>query len=306
MNAGQVRGELLDVRGLHVSYRVRGSGRRGGTVAVDGVSLSVSPEETLGLVGESGSGKTTVARCVAGLLRPKAGTLTLDGRPLGRAGRRSPEARRAVQMVFQDPRSSLNPRMTVASIIAEVWHTHPVTAPEGDRTLALHRLLADMGLDPEVASRRAGDLSGGQCQRVSIARALAVRPRLLVCDEAVSALDVSVQAQILRLLIDLRDRHRLAMLFISHDLGVVHQIADRVAVMRRGVIVEQGATGEVLTAPRHPYTRELLDAALDLADPEPDGGKVRDDDGTVPDHGTVRGDNGAVPDDGTADDKAAV
>ncbi|MFD9868120.1 ABC transporter ATP-binding protein [Streptomyces niveus] len=306
MNTGQGRGELLDVRGLHVSYRGRGSGRRGGTVAVDGVSLSVAPEETLGLVGESGSGKTTVARCVAGLLRPKAGTLTFDGRPLGRAGRRSPEARRAVQMVFQDPRSSLNPRMTVASIIAEVWHTHPVTAPEGDRTLALHRLLADMGLDPEVASRRAGDLSGGQCQRVSIARALAVRPRLLVCDEAVSALDVSVQAQILRLLIDLRDRHRLAMLFISHDLGVVHQIADRVAVMRRGVIVEQGATGEVLTAPRHPYTRELLDAALDLADPVPDGGKVRDDDGTVRDHGTVRGDDGAVPDDGTADDKAAV
>ncbi|MEU0957191.1 ATP-binding cassette domain-containing protein [Streptomyces niveus] len=293
MNAGQVRGELLDVRGLYVSYRGRGSGRRGGTVAVDGVSLSVAPEETLGLVGESGSGKTTVARCVAGLLRPKAGTLTLDGRPLGRAGRRSPESLRAVQMVFQDPRSSLNPRMTVASIIAEVWHTHPVTAPQGDRTVALHRLLADMGLDPEVASRRAGDLSGGQCQRVSIARALAVRPGLLVCDEAVSALDVSVQAQILRLLIDLRHRHRLAMLFISHDLGVVHQIADRVAVMHRGVIVEQGRTGEVLTAPRHPYTRELLDAALDLADP-------------VPDDGTIRDDDGAVPDDGTADDKAAV
>lgn len=274
------KGRLLDVRDLRVSYGGRGIGRRRAAPAVDGVSLSVAPEETLGLVGESGSGKTTVARCVAGLLRPGAGTITLDGRPLGRAGRRSPESRRAVQMVFQDPRSSLNPRMTVASVIAEVWHTHPVTAPDGDRTGALHRLLADMGLDPEVASRRAGDLSGGQCQRVSIARALAVRPRLLVCDEAVSALDVSVQAQILRLLADLRARHRLAMLFISHDLGVVHQIADRVAVMHRGVLVEEGRTGDVLTAPRHAYTRTLLNAALDLDD--------------------------SVPGDGTTDDKAVV
>ncbi|MFF7472829.1 ATP-binding cassette domain-containing protein [Streptomyces sp. NPDC008092] len=267
---------LLDVRDLYVGY----GGRRGGQVAVDGVSLSVAAEETLGLVGESGSGKTTVARCVAGLLRPGAGTVAFEGRPLGRAGHRPPELQRAVQMVFQDPRSSLNPRMTVAAVIGEVWSTHPVTAPEGDRTEALHRLLADMGLDPEVAARRAGDLSGGQCQRVSIARALAVRPRLLVCDEAVSALDVSVQAQILRLLVDLRARHRLAMLFISHDLGVVHQIADRVAVMRRGVIVEEGRTGEVLTAPRHAYTRALLDAALDLDD--------------------------AVPGDGAADGKAVV
>ncbi|MFG2936986.1 ATP-binding cassette domain-containing protein [Streptomyces sp. NPDC048282] len=267
---------LLDVRDLRVRY----GGRRSGQVAVDGVSLSVAPEETLGLVGESGSGKTTVARCVAGLLRPGAGTVTLEGRPLGRAGHRPPELQRAVQMVFQDPRSSLNPRMTVASVLGEVWRTHPVTAPAGDRTEALHRLLADMGLDPEVAARRAGDLSGGQCQRVSIARALAVRPRLLVCDEAVSALDVSVQAQILRLLVDLRARHRLAMLFISHDLGVVHQIADRVAVMRRGVIVEEGRTGEVLTAPRHAYTQALLDAALDLDD--------------------------AVPGDGAADGKAVV
>ncbi|MEV8367557.1 ABC transporter ATP-binding protein [Streptomyces niveus] len=278
MSAEEEEGEarLLDVRDLRVSYGGRGIGRRRAAPAVDGVSLSVAPEETLGLVGESGSGKTTVARCVAGLLRPGAGTITLDGRPLGRAGRRSPESRRAVQMVFQDPRSSLNPRMTVASVIAEVWHTHPVTAPDGDRTEALHRLLADMGLDPEVASRRAGDLSGGQCQRVSIARALAVRPRLLVCDEAVSALDVSVQAQILRLLADLRARHRLAMLFISHDLGVVHQIADRVAVMHRGVLVEEGRTGDVLTAPRHAYTRTLLDAALDLDDSVPGDGATDD------------------------------
>lgn len=259
---------LLEVRDLRVSYGGRGRRRSGALLAVDGVSVSVAPEETLGLVGESGSGKTTVARCVAGLLRPHSGSVTFEGRPLGPAGARPAELQRAVQMVFQDPRSSLNPRMSVASIIEEVWRTHPVTAPEGDRRAALHRLLGDMGLDPEVASRRAGDLSGGQCQRVSIARALAVRPRLLVCDEAVSALDVSVQAQILRLLVDLRRSHRLAMLFISHDLGVVHQIADRVAVMRQGGIVEDGPTEAVLSAPRHEYTKALLDAALDLDDDE--------------------------------------
>ncbi|GAA2110580.1 ATP-binding cassette domain-containing protein [Actinomadura alba] len=255
---------LLEVSDLRVSFGGRGRRRTGAFVAVDGVSLTITAEQTLGLVGESGSGKTTVARCVAGLTRPDSGSVGFGGRPLDRAGRRPPELRRAVQMVFQDPRSSLNPRMTVASVVGEAWRTHPVTAPSGDRTTALHRLLSDVGLDAEVASRRAGELSGGQCQRVSIARALAVRPRLLVCDEAVSALDVSVQAQILRLLADLRRTHRLAMLFISHDLGVVHQIADRVAVMRRGVIVEEGATEDVLSAPRHEYTQALLDAALDL------------------------------------------
>ncbi|MEV1006481.1 dipeptide/oligopeptide/nickel ABC transporter ATP-binding protein [Streptomyces sp. NPDC049881] len=256
---------LLDVRDLRVTY----GRRRGGFRAVDGVSLSVAPEETLGLVGESGSGKTTVARCVAGLIRPDAGTVAFEGRPLGPAGRRPAELQRAVQMVFQDPRSSLNPRMTVAAVIGEAWRTHPSAAPDGDRTEALHRLLDDVGLDPSTARRRAGDLSGGQCQRVSIARALAVSPRLLVCDEAVSALDVSVQAQILRLLDDLRRERKLALLFISHDLGVVHQIADRVAVMRRGELVEQGAAADVMGAPRHEYTRALLDAALDLDDGTP-------------------------------------
>src|SRR5262249_23136023 len=154
-------------------------------------------------------------------------------------------------------RSSLNPRMTVAAVIEEAWRTHPSSAPFGDRTAALHRLLDDVGLDSSVARHRAGELSGGQCQRVSIARALAVQPRLLVCDEAVSALDVSVQAQILRLLVDLQQQHHLSMLFISHDLGVVHQIADRIAVMRRGVLVEEGAAADVLGDPQHEYTRSL-------------------------------------------------
>ncbi|RKN41196.1 ABC transporter ATP-binding protein [Streptomyces hoynatensis] len=267
---GGTGGALLDVRGLRVTFGGRGRRRRGGFVAVDGVDLTVGPEETLGLVGESGSGKTTVARCVAGLIRPDAGGVHFEGRPLGPAGRRG-AAQRAVQMVFQDPRSSLNPRLTVASVIGEAWRTHPAAAPEGDREVALRGLLADVGLGPEVADRRAAELSGGQCQRVSIARALAVRPRLLVCDEAVSALDVSVQAQILGLLAGLRRSHRLAMLFITHDLGVVRQIADRVAVMRRGAVVEEGPTDEVLDAPRHEYTRALLDAALDLNGPGPEG-----------------------------------
>jgi ABC-type glutathione transport system ATPase component len=251
--------DLLAVQDLRVTF-----GGRRGLLAVDGVSLRVAPEETLAVVGESGSGKTTVARCVVGLQRPDSGTVTFDGRPLGPVGRRPPELQRAIQMVFQDPRSSLNPRMTVAALIGEAWRTHPAAAPPGDRGEAVRRVLADVGLDGDVAERRAGDLSGGQCQRVSIARALAVGPRLLVCDEAVSALDVSVQAQILRLLVDLRRSHELALLFISHDLGVVHQIADRVAVMREGVVVEEGLAGEVLSAPQHEYTQALLDAALDL------------------------------------------
>ncbi|MEV0235423.1 ABC transporter ATP-binding protein [Nonomuraea sp. NPDC050786] len=263
-------GALLEVRDLRVTFGRRAAWRRAAGrsaefVAVDGVSLSVAPDEIVGLVGESGSGKTTVARAIVGLVRPDSGAVLLDGGPLGPVGRRTTAQQRAAQMVFQDPRSSLSPRMTVAAIIDEAWRTHPSAAPPGDRTVALHRLLDDVGLDPSVARHRADELSGGQCQRVSIARALAVRPRLLVCDEAVSALDVSVQAQILRLLVDLRERHHLAMLFISHDLGVVHQIADRIAVMRRGVVVEEGRTTEVLGSPRHEYTRSLLDAALELS-----------------------------------------
>ncbi|MEV4266959.1 ATP-binding cassette domain-containing protein [Kribbella sp. NPDC049584] len=246
---------MLEVRDLRVTF----GPRRKPFVAVDGVSLTVGANETVGLVGESGSGKTTVARSIVGLVRPASGSILYDGRPVPAGTRRPGELQRAIQMVFQDPRSSLNPRMTVASIIGEAWRTHP-SAADAD----LDQLLADVGLDPSVAGQRASQLSGGQCQRVSLARALAVKPRLLVCDEAVSALDVSVQAQILRLLDDLRQRHNLSMLFISHDLGVVHQIADRIAVMRRGVLVEEGPATDVLSAPQHEYTQSLLDAALEL------------------------------------------
>jgi ABC-type glutathione transport system ATPase component len=246
---------MLEVRDLRVTF----GPRRKPFVAVDGVSLTVGANETVGLVGESGSGKTTVARSILGLVRPASGSITYDGRVVPAGTSRPGELQRAIQMVFQDPRSSLNPRMTVASIIGEAWRTHP-SAADAD----LDQLLADVGLDPSVAGQRASQLSGGQCQRVSLARALAVKPRLLVCDEAVSALDVSVQAQILRLLDDLRQRHNLSMLFISHDLGVVHQIADRIAVMRRGVLVEEGPATDVLSAPQHEYTQSLLDAALEL------------------------------------------
>lgn len=254
--------ELLTVRDLRVSYASRRRGAR--FAAVKGVDLDVGAEEIVALVGESGSGKTTLARAVVGLTRADSGTIAFCGVPVGRPGRWPPAQRRAVQMVFQDPKSSLNPRMPVEKIIAEAWRAHPEAAPEGDRHRAVGGLLDQVGLDGTVAGRRPGELSGGQCQRVSIARALALRPALLVCDEAVSALDVSVQAQILGLFAELRGRHGLSLLFISHDLGVVRQIADRVAVMYLGEIVECAPTEEIFTAPRHPYTRMLLDAALDF------------------------------------------
>ncbi|MDW5324428.1 ABC transporter ATP-binding protein [Plantactinospora sp. KLBMP9567] len=257
---------LLEVDDLVVNFGTRRERRRGlKPNAVDGVSLTVGPDETLAVVGESGSGKTTVARCVVGLQAAQRGTVRFDGVQVGPVGTRTPATRRAVQMVFQDPAASLNPRMTVRAIIAEAWRTHRSVAPT-DRTwdAAIEDLLNDVGLDAGIAARRTPSLSGGQCQRVSIARALALRPRLLVCDEAVSALDVSVQSQILRLLVSLRASRGLAILFITHDLGVVRQIADRVAVMQHGRLVETASADDLFDQPSHPYTRTLLDAALDL------------------------------------------
>ncbi|GAB3823129.1 ATP-binding cassette domain-containing protein [Kribbella italica] len=255
---------VLAVDGLRVTFPIKGSLRRARFSAVENAGLTVGENEIVAVVGESGSGKTTLARCVVGLQRPDAGVLTFDGSPM--PARRPAELKRAIQMVFQDPRSSLNPRMRAGAIIDEVWLTHPSTAPAGPRRTAIAALLADVGLAAEVADQYPAQLSGGQCQRVSLARALALSPRLLVCDEAVSALDVSVQAQVLRLLVELRATRRLSMLFISHDLGVVHQIADRVVVMRAGQIVEQGPADTVFSNPRHEYTQALLDAALELND----------------------------------------
>ncbi|MBK1787513.1 ATP-binding cassette domain-containing protein [Prauserella cavernicola] len=261
----------LRITDLTVTYpgpRASGFGRRSSITAVDSVSLGVAPHETVALVGESGSGKSTIARAVVGLVAPAAGGIEFDATSL--TNQRDRRARRNIAMIFQDPRSALNPRMSAAASISEAWEAHPDAAPDGVRKDARRRreavvdLLAQVGLDPDVAEKRPTALSGGQCQRVSIARALALRPRLLICDEAVSALDVSVQAQVLQLLVSVREARSLSMLFITHDLGVVRQVADRVAVMRRGELVESADVTTLFSAPQHDYTRELLDAAVDL------------------------------------------
>jgi len=241
-------------------------GREQAVTAVDNVSFALAANEFVGLVGESGSGKSTLARLIVGLEQPSAGRITVAGRDVTD---HSSAARRAridtVQLVFQDPRSALNPRRSVASIV-----TQPLEA-RGHASAAARReraqvLLADIGLPPETAARYPAQLSGGQRQRVNIARALCIAPKVLVADEIVSGLDVSVQAQLLNLLIRLRDEHGFTMLFISHDLAVVRYLCARVLVMLRGKIIEEGATEEVFSAPQHPYTRALI-AAVPPDDP---------------------------------------
>ncbi|WP_323013134.1 ABC transporter ATP-binding protein [Devosia sp.] len=255
---------LLRVEALNFAY-VRGSGR---VPAVRAVDLALAQGEVLGIVGESGSGKSSLARCLVGLSRPDSGSIMLDGAVLGR--RRTREQHRIMQMVFQDPRSSLNPRMNVFRQIEEGWRTHVLVRPADPREAAA-ALLERVGLSAEYLDRRPAQLSGGQAQRVSIARALAVSPRLLICDEAVSALDVSVQTQVLALLAEIRRELNLAIIFISHDLGVVRQISDRVAVMYLGQVVETGPVEEIFERPRHAYTRTLLGSALDMAADLPGG-----------------------------------
>ncbi|MGV9772247.1 ABC transporter ATP-binding protein [Streptosporangium sp. NPDC003464] len=231
--------------------------------ALAGVSLSVAPGEVVGVVGESGSGKTTLARCVAGLERPDSGTILLGGADCsdyGRMGRGAVrQARRTAQMIFQDPYSTLNPARTVGAALAEALRADGRPAAPGD----VARLLESVGLGRDMAGMRPAGLSGGERQRVAIARAVAGEPRLLICDEPVSALDVSVQAQILGLLAELRERLSMAMLFITHDLAVVRQIADRLYVLEAGECVEAGPAGQVLDAPAHPYTRALLASVPD-------------------------------------------
>lgn len=228
--------------------------------AVDGVSLDVYPRETLGLVGESGSGKTTLGRAILGLYKPVAGDVLFEGRSVFDP---SPEARkvlrRSLQMVFQNPYSSLNPRMTVGQTIGEALRFHGIVDPSaiGAETA---RLLGLVGLTPEMAERAPRALSGGQCQRVGLARAVSVRPNMLVLDEAVAALDVSIQAQVLNLLMELRQSLGLTMIFIAHELSVVRHISHRVAVMYLGKIVETGTRDEIFNTPRHPYTQSLLAA----------------------------------------------
>lgn len=251
---------LVSVSNLSVEYRLGRFGQRGrsrSVLAVDDVSFEIRTGETLGLVGESGSGKTTVSRALTGLVSPTRGSILFAGKPI--LGRMDRDTRRSIQMVFQDPYSSLDPRMRVGRIIGEPLRVNSKETPKSGEAVA--SLLAMVGLPEEYSRRYPHQLSGGQRQRVGIARALALSPRFVVCDEPVSALDVSVQAQILNLLADLQERLNLTYLFVSHDLAVVDYLAHNVAVMHLGRIVEIGARSSVLRAPTHPYTIELLNAA---------------------------------------------
>ena len=227
--------------------------------AVDDVSLLIAPRETLALVGESGCGKSTLGRIAAGIHAPTTGTASLAGTPLMSGGARPRKATTRVQMVFQDPFASLNPRMRVADIVAEGPLAHGLVSRAGAAAYVAG-WLGRVGLDPSFASRYPHQFSGGQRQRVAIARALAMQPDLLVCDEPVASLDVSIQAQVLNLFIELRRDLGLTCLFISHDLGVVRHVSDRVAIMYLGRVVETGPTAEIFSAPRHPYTKALLES----------------------------------------------
>lgn len=228
--------------------------------AVDGVSLTVQDGETLGLVGESGSGKSTIGKAILGLYQPKRGTIRFEGKTVAERDERELAAfRRHVQIVFQDPYSSLNPRLKIGSAIAEVLRFHAIVPPTEIEAEVL-RLLSLVGLPAAMAERRPRELSGGQRQRAGLARALAVRPSFLVLDEPVAALDVSIQAQVLNLLGDLKRELGLTMLFVAHELGVVRHMSDRLAVMYLGQIMETGPSDAVFRDPRHPYTRALLSA----------------------------------------------
>ena len=253
------QGPLLACEGLTKVYP---AARRGPppAPALHAMTMHIRAGECVGVVGESGSGKTTLATCLAGLLNPSAGTITYQGEILAGPGMRGRFPRvRGIQIVFQDPASSLNPRRTVGSVLAEIVRVHRLSR-RGDAGTRVEELLGLVGLDRGLASRRPRSLSGGQQQRVAIARALAFEPRLVIADEIVSALDASVQAQILNLLADLRERLGLAILLVTHDMSVARHLCDRIVVMRAGEAVEEGPADGVLLAPAHPYTQELLRA----------------------------------------------
>jgi oligopeptide/dipeptide ABC transporter ATP-binding protein len=267
---------LLEVQQLRVDFpvrRERGRGPVGRVRAVDDVSFSLAPGETLGVVGESGCGKTTLGRAVVRLLKPTAGRILFAGEDLtAMEGATLRIRRRHFQMIFQDPLSSLNPCLTAEACVAEALDLHGLTPHRGARRERVINLLGAVGLGKEHLARYPHEFSGGQRQRIGIARALAVEPKLIVCDEPVSALDVSVQAQIVNLLQDLQARHGLAYLFIAHDLAVVQQVSRRILVMYCGRVVETGEARRVVQAPQHPYTQALVAAVPAV---EPASGRTR-------------------------------
>jgi ABC-type oligopeptide transport system ATPase subunit len=265
-----INGALLRVQDLHKHFPVRSGLLFERTIdhvkAVDGVSFEIAEGETLGLVGESGSGKSTTGYCVLQLLKPTSGSIVFEGSDLTELGREQMRRmRRELQIVFQDPYSSLDPRMTVGDIVAEPLVVHNI-GTKRDRRARVRELLDVVGFNPTYTNRYPHEFSGGQRQRIGIARALALSPKLIVCDEPVSALDVSIQAQILNLLKDLQRDFSLTYLFIAHDLAVVRSMSDRIAVMNRGQLVEIGPAEEVYTNPQDDYTKALL-SAVPVPDP---------------------------------------
>ncbi len=248
-------------RGIVLKRRV------GDVKAVDGVSLQLGRGETLGVVGESGCGKSTLAKLLVGLERPTSGSIVVRGQDLSKLNASElRRARRNIQLVMQDPYTSLNPRMTVADIVGEPYDIHPDVAPRASRRAKVQELIDLVGLNPDHINRYPHQFSGGQRQRIGIARALALSPEILLCDEPVSALDVSIQAQVVNLLEKLQNELKLSYIFIAHDLSVVRHIADRVAVMYLGKVVEIGTDAQIYDKPTHPYTQALL-SAVPVPDP---------------------------------------